>query len=134
MSLRLLLYDCSLLINVLCTKTWWHWLYFFCLMQQYSREADALTPIYGGFPLTSLRILAGQFVIFNPFVPNDPFWTTKQQKTVKVFWRFQGVEKECIGNEYVNSNYVFVSLILIFICSRFCFSSSSFLASKWATY
>ena len=42
-------------------------------MQQYSREADALTPIYGGFSSTSLRILAGQFVIFNPFVSNDPF-------------------------------------------------------------
>ena len=40
---------------------------------------------------------------FNPFVPNAPFfYPLKTSEYRKVFWRFQGVEKGCIGNEWVN--------------------------------
>ena len=36
--------------------------------------------------------------------PMHPFSTPwKHQKTVKVFWPFQGTEKGCTGNEWVNS-------------------------------
>ena len=37
---------------------------------------------------------------FNPFVPNAPFLY------LTVFWCFQGVEKGCIGNEWVKLKYL----------------------------
>ena len=40
---------------------------------------------------------------FNPFVPSSPFFCPlKTSKNVTVFWCFQGVEKGCIGNKWVN--------------------------------
>ena len=40
----------------------------------------------------------------NPFVPNAPFvYPLKTSKKHKVFWCFQGVDKEYIGNEWVNN-------------------------------
>ena len=39
----------------------------------------------------------------NPFVPNAPFfYSLKTSENPKVFWCFQGVEKGCIGNEWLN--------------------------------
>ena len=38
----------------------------------------------------------------NPFVPNAPFLChLKTLKNLTVFWCFQGIEKGCIGNEWV---------------------------------
>ena len=43
-------------------------------------------------------------MLINPFVPNAPFlYTLKTSENLKVFLYFQGVEKECIGNEWVNT-------------------------------
>ena len=40
--------------------------------------------------------------LFNPFVSNAPLSTPwKHQKTLRFFGYFQGVEKRCIGNEWV---------------------------------
>ena len=40
---------------------------------------------------------------FNPFVPNAPFlYPLKTSENRKVFLCFQGVEKGCIGNKWVN--------------------------------
>ena len=40
--------------------------------------------------------------IFNPFVPNASFlYPLKTSENRNVFWCFQGVEKGCIGNEWV---------------------------------
>ena len=42
-------------------------------------------------------------VFINPFFPNAPFlYPLKTSKNLTVFWYFQGVEKGCIGNEWVN--------------------------------
>ena len=39
---------------------------------------------------------------FNAFVPNAPFlYPLKISENLTVFWCFQGVEKEWIGNEWV---------------------------------
>ena len=39
---------------------------------------------------------------FNPFFPKAPFfYPLKTSENRKVFWCFQGVEKGCIGNEWV---------------------------------
>ena len=39
----------------------------------------------------------------NPFVSHAHFlYTLKTSENLKVFWRFQGVEKGCIGNKWVN--------------------------------
>ena len=39
----------------------------------------------------------------NPFVPNASFlYPLKTLENLKVFWYFQGVEKGCIGNKWVN--------------------------------
>ena len=41
------------------------------------------------------------FLIFNPFVPNALFIYPQD---LTVFWCFQGLEKGCIGNEWVKIN------------------------------
>ena len=39
----------------------------------------------------------------NPFFPNAPFfYPLKTSENLTIFWCFQGVEKGCIGNEWVN--------------------------------
>ena len=44
-----------------------------------------------------------QHDLLSPFVPNATFlYPLKTSENRKVFWYFQGVEKECIGNEWVN--------------------------------
>ena len=42
------------------------------------------------------------FGIFKPFVPNAPFLYPLKTENRKVLWYFQGFEKRCIGNEWVN--------------------------------
>ena len=59
------------------------------------------------FP-TDVKLLFGALYfeylnLINPFVPNAPFlFPVKTSENLKVFWRFQGVEKLCIGNKWVN--------------------------------
>ena len=41
--------------------------------------------------------------IVNPFVPNAPFlYPLKTSENLAALWCFYGVEKRCIGNEWVN--------------------------------
>ena len=41
--------------------------------------------------------------IINPFIPKTPFlYHLKTSDNLTIFWCFQGVEKGCIGNEWVN--------------------------------
>ena len=41
----------------------------------------------------------------NPFVPNAPFlYPLKTSENCEVFWCFQGVEKACVGNEWVKQS------------------------------
>ena len=43
----------------------------------------------------------------NPFVPNAPFlYLLKTSEKLTVLWCFQGKEKGCIGNEWVNKVFV----------------------------
>ena len=56
------------------------------------------------FPLYFLGTADDQLldigVTVNLFVPNAPFlYRLKTSENLTVFWRFQGVEKGCIGNE-----------------------------------
>ena len=51
------------------------------------------------------------FIYINPFVPNAPFfYPPKTSENLTVFLCFQRVEKECIGNEWVNN----IKNILVF--------------------
>ena len=46
------------------------------------------------------------WMFFNPLVPCTPFlYPLKTLENLQVFWCFQGLEKACIGNKWVN--YVF---------------------------
>ena len=48
--------------------------------------------------------VGNNFII--PFVPNAPFlYPPKTSENGKIFWCFQGVEKECIGNEWANDTH-----------------------------
>ena len=39
---------------------------------------------------------------FNSFVPNAPFlYHLKTSENLVLFWCFQGVEKGCVGNEWI---------------------------------
>ena len=53
---------------------------------------------------TSLRACSGNLaLIINPFFPNSPFlYPLKTSENLPVFRCFQGAEKGCIGNEWVN--------------------------------
>ena len=55
--------------------------------------------------------------ILNPFVPNASFpYPLKIPEKCKVFWCFQGVEKECIGNKWVISAiYNSLELVLMIL-------------------
>ena len=47
------------------------------------------------------ELLRGQFLTYL-FVPNEPFlYPLKTFKNLMVFWCFKGVEKGCIGNEWI---------------------------------
>ena len=57
-----------------------------------------------------LRLWFSVKTYFNPFVPNETFlYPLKTSENLTVFWCFQGVEKICIGREWV------LSLIYFFI-------------------
>ena len=48
----------------------------------------------------------------NLFVPNAPFlYPLKTSKNFTVFWCFQGLEKGCIGNEWVKRKFSYISKI-----------------------
>ena len=48
--------------------------------------------------------------LFSPFVPNAPFlYPLKTSENLAVFWCFQGVEKGCIGNEWVKRKLMYKS-------------------------
>ena len=50
----------------------------------------------------------GNFNFIKPFVPNALFiYLLNTSENLTVFWCFQGVEKECIGSEWVKKRLVF---------------------------
>ena len=56
-------------------------------------------------------------VIINPFVPNAPFlYPSKTSENLTVFWCFQGVEKGCIGNEWVNVTFTIIISFYYLLC------------------
>ena len=62
--------------------------------------------------LESYHLFKGDISI-NPFVPNAPFlYPLKTWENLRVFWCFQDVEKECIGN---NILIIILRAKLIFI-------------------
>ena len=55
-------------------------------------------------------------LIFDPFVPDTPFlYPQKISENLTVFCCFQGVEKVCIGNEWVNWIIILVAVSLLCI-------------------
>ena len=57
---------------------------------------------YRTTPVAALKHLVKYFI--NPFVPNAPFsYPLKTRENRMVFWCFQGVEKGCIGYEWVKN-------------------------------
>ena len=58
--------------------------------------------------LKSGGLICGESHCINPFVPNAPLlYHLKTSENLTVFWCFQGVEKECIGNKWVK---IYISL------------------------
>ena len=57
---------------------------------------------------------------FNLFFPNAPFlYPLKTSKNRKVFWCFHGVEKGCIGNEWVKIEIVHITVCLKSLKKKF---------------
>ena len=48
--------------------------------------------------------------MINPFVPDATF-VYPLKTPEKVFWCFQGVEKGCIGNEWINHDFVIFNVV-----------------------
>ena len=60
------------------------------------------------------NIISLHSLLFNSFVLNAPFlYPLKTSKNLTVFWCFQGVEKECIGNERVKEMFIDDSFIYL---------------------
>ena len=54
---------------------------------------------------------------FNPFAPNAPFpYPLTPSETLTIFWCFQGVEKGCIGNEWVNVTFTIIIFFYYLLC------------------
>ena len=65
------------------------------------RRQKILCPLTSPSP-PSQGVFLQPRVSFNPFVPNAFFlYPLKSSENLAVFWCFQGVEKGCIGNEWV---------------------------------
>ena len=55
-------------------------------------------------------VLIKIFDSINPFISNPPFLhPLETSEHRKVFWCFQGIEKGCIGNEWVNHFHWYMS-------------------------
>ena len=70
----------------------------------------------GGINMDWWKILLFSEAVLNPFVPNAPFlYPVKTSENLTVSWCFQGVEKECVGNEWVNiRNRCLLNVLLTF--------------------
>ena len=69
--------------------------------------------------------------LFNPFVPNASFlYPLKTEENLTVFWCFQGVEKGCIGNEWVNPFLANAPIIYLSKTSKSLWSSDIFRGFK----
>ena len=63
-----------------------------------------LLATYVGYIASSMFASQGLFrcTFINPFVPNARlFYSLKTSENHMVFWCFQGLEKECIGNKWI---------------------------------
>ena len=60
------------------------------------------------FMLSVILVHKYSRIPFNPFVPNAPFlYPLKTSEKLSVFLCFQGVEKECIGNNWLKINSIY---------------------------
>ena len=66
----------------------------------------------------------------NPFVANAPFlYSLKTPENLTVFWSFQGVEKGCIGNKWVNSSPFIIRAFFIKRRTQFLYSVNAYFFS-----
>ena len=80
------------------------------ILQENLRFSDVSKGQRKGALGTNVLIL---IALLNSFVPNVPFlYPMKTSEKHKVFWFFQGVEKGCIGNEWVNASGVSHTTVL----------------------
>ena len=64
--------------------------------------------VVGEFALSFSNTRTKDLLYLNPFVPNVPFlYPLKTSNNFTVFWCFQGVEKGCNGNKWVNKQITF---------------------------
>ena len=64
------------------------------------------------FPYLQACNLLGSYV-FNAFVPNAPFlYSLKTSESRKISWCFQGLEKRCIRNKWVNTLFNLFDVLL----------------------
>ena len=61
------------------------------------------------------------YLLVNPFVLNAPFLYPPKTENLTVFWCFQGVEKGCTGNKWVNNAFKVHILYWLVLQLCFCF-------------
>ena len=66
----------------------------------------------------------------NVFFPKSPFLSPLKTENLAVFWCFQGVEKGCIGNEWVNPFLANAPIIYLSKTSKSLWSSDIFRGFK----
>ena len=78
---------------------------------------------YGNVKLKPKIVLINCYL--NPFVPNAPFfYSLKTSENLMVFWCSQGLEKGCIGKEWVKKFKTLLRKILKMLLFSFHFTSS----------
>ena len=75
----------------------------------WKKTLNSVAPFYGHFLFTCIRVTCHCWTVnpfhcyFNPFASNAPFlYPPKNIRKLYGFLMFWGVEKGCIGNEWVN--------------------------------
>ena len=69
--------------------------------------------IYEALIIISLLLSVNSFVLNAPFL-----YPLKTSENLQVFWCFQGLEKACIGNEWVNNTIIDAQIFVLYVAFR----------------
>ena len=92
------IFRCQLSSNIFVHNTYPRHQIYFCRDLFENRHASIVNPLTENHYAAIIKLIALGIININPFVPNAPFLYP-----LKVFGCFQGVQKGCVCNKWVNS-------------------------------
>ena len=72
-------------------------------LERFNSNGKVVNPDVSIYYSYQAKKIKGLLEVFKPIIPNEPFpYSLNTSENLLVFWCFQGVEKECIGDKWVN--------------------------------